>query len=206
MGTYTLGLTGAIHLFGAQQGVTLSMDEPEALSRYVEITAGADTACLDVLLDLGIDIVRRNGWYESTDFWSPTQFRRWVKPDLERGIHAAHQAGRPFNYTLCTGIMPLVPILAGLELDSLDTIEPVLGGQDMPRLARELGNSRCLWGGISAPIHLGESKPEQVRAAVRLAVETFGRRGFILNPVPSIRAHWPWANLMAMLDEWRRVR
>jgi hypothetical protein len=45
-----------------------------------------------------------------------------------------------------------------------------------------------------------------VRRAVREAFETFGRTGFVLSAVPSIRAHWPWENTLAMLDEWQRLR
>jgi uroporphyrinogen-III decarboxylase len=55
-------------------------------------------------------------------------------------------------------------------------------------------------------MHIGEGKPEEVRAAVRQSVEIFGKRGFILTTVPSIRPHWSWENVMAMLDEWRKVR
>jgi uroporphyrinogen-III decarboxylase len=76
----------------------------------------------------------------------------------------------------------------------------------MARLAKELGKQTCLWGGVSAPMHIGEGRPEEVRAAVRQAVEIFGRRGFILTAVPSIRPHWAWENVVAMLDEWRKVR
>ncbi|MBI3923120.1 MAG: hypothetical protein HY318_16995 [Armatimonadetes bacterium] len=206
MGTYSLGLTGAILLFGAEQGVMVSMDQPEAMERYVEIVHRTDVEVLKIMLDLGVDILRRNGWYESTDFWNPTQFQRYVQPNMENEIRLTHEAGRPFNYTMCTGIMPLVPVLSAMELDSLDTIEPVLGGQNMPRLAAELGHTKCLWGGVSAPIHLGEGRPEQVRQAVRQAVETFGKEGFILTAVPSIRPQWPWENVLAMLEEWREVR
>ena len=206
MGNYATGLTGAIQIFGAQQGVTLSMDHPEAFERYAEIVHEADTKCLEVLLDLKVDMVRRNGWYESTDFWSPAQFRKYVRPYMEKEIAMTHQAGCAYNYTMCTGIMPLLPTLVEMRFDSLDTIEPVLGGQDMARLAKELGQQTCLWGGISAPIHIGEGKPVEVRAAVREAVEILGRRGFILTAVPSIRPHWAWENVMAMLDEWRKVR
>jgi hypothetical protein len=41
---------------------------------------------------------------------------------------------------------------------------------------------------------------------VRDAFATFGKRGLILSAVPSIRAHWPWENALAMFDEWRKLR
>lgn len=206
MATYTLGLTGALLLFGAETGVLLSMDQPEAFERYVEIVYQADSKRLEFLLELGVDIVRRNGWYESTDFWSPSQFQHFIMPYMEREISMSHEAGCYFNYTMCTGIMPLVPLLAQMKFDSLDTIEPALGGQDMPRLAKELGATKCLWGGVSAPIHIGLGKPNDVKEAVRQAIDIFGKRGFILTAVPSIRPQWPWNNVIAMLDEWRKLR
>ena len=40
---------------------------------------------------------------------------------------------------------------------------------------------------------------------VRKAVEIFGRRGFVLGVTNSIRRHFPWANTLAMIDEWKRL-
>ena len=39
-----------------------------------------------------------------------------------------------------------------------------------------------------------------------LVAAVVGRRGLVLSAVPSIRAHWPWENALAMFDEWRRLR
>jgi len=206
LATYTLGLTAALSLFGVEGGALLSMDEPETFDRFSEIVHQTAVGCLEILLDLGVDVVRRNGWYESTDFWSPKQYARYIRPHVEKEIAMAHDAGCIFNYTMCTGIMPLIPILAEMDFDYLDTIEPVLGGQDMHRIASELGRTKCLGGGVSAPIHIGEGKPDDVRVAVRKAIEVFGREGFILTAVPSIRPQWPWENVIAMIDEWKALR
>ena len=47
------------------------------------------------------------------------------------------------------------------------------------------------------------AKPAPMEAG-NLAI--FGRTGFLLQAVPSIRRHWPWEeNLAAMIDECRRV-
>ena len=43
------------------------------------------------------------GWYDSTDFWSPAQFRKWVMPQLKSDIEVTHQAGAIFIYQACTG-------------------------------------------------------------------------------------------------------
>jgi hypothetical protein len=52
---------------------------------------------------------------------------------------------------------------------------------------------------------LGGDDPEAVRSEVRKAVEIFGRRGFVLGVTNSIRRHFPWANTLAMIDEWKRL-
>jgi hypothetical protein len=65
---------------------------------------------------------------------------------------------------------------------------------------------KSFWGGVSAPIHIGQGKPEVVRKVVQDAFAAFGHRAFILKAVPSIRKHWPWENVLAMMDEWKRLR
>jgi hypothetical protein len=64
----------------------------------------------------------------------------------------------------------------------------------------------AIWGGVSGPMHIGESTLQEVRQAVREAFATFGPRGLVLSAAPSIRAHWPWRNALAMFDEWRALR
>ena len=203
---YTRGLTSGQLLFGAEQAALLSLDKPEIITRFLEIQHQADKKALEILLDGGVDILRRNGWYESTDFWSPDQFTQWVLPQLKEEVDLAHQAQRSLVYTMCTGIMPLLPILSQIEFDSLTTIEPVLGHQDMSLIVKELGDKKSFWSGISAPIHIGEGDPQIIRQAITEALETFGRRGFILTAVPSIRPEWPWENVMAMIDQWKKLR
>ena len=49
---------------------------------------------------------------------------------------------------------------------------------------------------------------DEVRAAVRHAVEMLGPDGFILSPVDNITVDAPrtWHNIDAFIDEWRRIR
>jgi hypothetical protein len=49
---------------------------------------------------------------------------------------------------------------------------------------------------------------EEVRAAVRQAIETLGPEGFILSPVDNITVDAPqtWQNLEVLIDEWQRRR
>jgi len=201
-----MGLTAGLQLFGAEQGVVLSMDCPEVIERFLEIEHQATMKRAEVLADLGADVICRNGFYETMDFWSPRQVEQWLAPLLREEIEAMRSGGAAVTYTVCTGIMPMLHVLADLDFDAYNAIEPALTGQDMRVVAERLCGRHAIWGGVSGPMHIGEGTPEVARQAVRQAFETFGPRGLALNAVPSIRAHWPWENALAMFDEWRRIR
>jgi uroporphyrinogen-III decarboxylase len=201
-----MGLTAALQLFGAQQAVTISMDSPEIIQRFLEIEHAATMKRAEVLADLGVDVICRNGFYETTDFWSPVQIKRFLVPYLQQEVEVMRSGGAVVIYTVETGIMPILDLLAELDYDAYHAIEPVLGDQDMRVVANRLCDRHAIWGGISGPMHIGEADPERVRQAVRDAFDTFGLRGLVLSAVPSIRAHWPWKNALAMFDEWRKLR
>ena len=101
---------------------------------------------------------------------------------------------------------PLLDDIGAAGLDCVEGFEPVLSDCTNREIRQRLGGKVCLWTGVSSPGHLGSPDPEVVRAAVREAVETFGRQGFILGVTNSIRAHWKWENTLAMVEEWKRVR
>ena len=130
----------------------------------------------------------------------------WVAPRLREQIEVMRSGGAAVIYTVESGIMPLLDYLDALPFDGYQAIEPALGHQDMRQVAARLGTRHAIWGGVSAPLHLGEGSPAVARQAVREAFAVFGRRGLVLSAVPSIRAHWPWENALAMFDEWRRLR
>jgi len=201
-----MGLTAALQLFGAEQAVTLSMDRPEVIQRFLEIEHEATMKSAELLADLGVDVICRNGFYETADFWNPSQIEHFVVPLLKKEIDVMRSRGAAVTYTVCTGIMPILDMLADLEFDAYHAIEPVLTQQDMRLVAQKLCGRHAIWGGVSGPIHIGEGSPDIARQAVRNAFETFGARGLVLGAVPSIRAHWPWENALAMFDEWRLLR
>ena len=74
---------------------------------------------------------------------------------------------------------------------SLLGVEPVATGQDLRRMVKALGPRKSFWTGVSAPLQIGRASPDEVRRAVRDAFDVFGREGFLLSAVPTIRRHWP---------------
>ena len=200
------GLSAAVQMFGATQAVLLSMDQPEVIQRFLEIEHQATLSRVEILADLGVDIIMRNGYYETTDFWSRRQIVEWVLPILRAEIEAAKSRGAIAAYSVMTGIMPILDLYADLDYDAYRSIEPVCTGQDMQAVASMLCHRHAIWGGVSAAMHIGEGTTDEVRQAVRDAFALFGPRGLVLHAANSFRAYWPWENALAMLDEWRRLR
>ncbi len=159
-----------------------------------------------VLADWGVDVFRRNGFYETTDFWSVSQIERWLVALLQEEIGVMRSRGAATAYTVCTGVMPMLGVLDRLDFDAYHAIEPALGNQNPRAIAAALSARHTIWGGVSGPIHLGEGSPAIARQAVRDAFDAFGTRRLVLSAVPSIRAHWPWENALAMFDEWRNLQ
>lgn len=194
-----------IHGSTAEQAIMLLLDCPEETMAFLKYLNEVDTKAMELCIEMGVDFVIRRGWYDSTDFWSPQHFARFAAPFIRNTVRISHQAGLPCCYLMCTGIVPLLPELAKLDFDCLMGVEPVCTGQDIHLIVDDLGESKSFWTGLSAPLHIGLGSAAEVRHAVREAFDTFGHEGLLLSAVPSIRRHWPWANVEAMMDEYRKI-
>jgi hypothetical protein len=64
----------------------------------------------------------------------------------------------------------------------------------------------CLWGGVSGAVTVEMGTQEQVRAAVRHAIQTLGPDGLILSPIDNITVDTPrtWHNVDVFIDEWQK--
>jgi hypothetical protein len=201
------GLDWLIWLWPAEEAILRASLETASIERLIDHIDRATRRRLAALFDLGVDFSVRRGWYEGTDFWSPTLFRRLAVPALERQIALARQAGVPFVYLMDSGITPLLSDLAGLRFDCLHGADPVLARvrQDLREIRAALPG-KALWGGISAPEHLARGTPAATERAVEEAFAACGRTGFLLGPCATLRSYFPWENMLAGERAWRRLR
>jgi uroporphyrinogen-III decarboxylase len=177
---------------------------PEFLEELLELVCRWELRRMELLLGAGVEVIVHSAWYESTDFWTPTNYRRLLKPRLQRMVHMAHQAGALFSYIITTSWQALVDDLVELGIDSLLGVDPVQGKADLKEAKRRLGASMCLWGGVNGAITLGHGTPEEVRRATEEAISTLGPGGgFVLYPVDQLIKETPWANVQAMIECWR---
>ena len=201
-----LGLSGALQVFGATQLCMAAIAEPDLVDAYLEMDHQLNLKNYEIALDLGADIIRRNGFYESCDYFSPQMLGQFLGERLRAEIDLVHQAGRVIGYTLLSGIMPMLDHLAGLDFDCLFCPDVFLRDGDGIEINRKLGDRKAFWTGPSDTIHMPWERPDEVRQAVRHVFDVFGKRGLVITPCSSSKAVFPWANVLAMVDEWQKLR
>ena len=205
-----VGLEAGAWLCGLRNLVVAAMRHLEFVEHLALMLHKWNIQRMKVFLDMGVDLFIRRGWYESTDFWSPRLFKRFVLPYLKKKIQMAHRTDTRFGYIMTTGTMPLLDMLIEAGLDVLIGVDPVQGkSTDLEAMKRKLKSKLCLWGGVNGFITVEKGTREQVREAVSTAVETLGPSGgFILSPVDNIRdeSKETWENVLVMLERWEEIK
>ena len=204
--SFGLGLTGALLVFGPIQVCKFAVTEPKLIDTYLEIDHQFNLKNYDVALELGVDMVRRNGFYETCDFYSPAMLERFLGKRLREEIKLVHDAGKLIGYTLLTGVMPMLDYLARLDFDCIMCLDVFMKGADAVKIKQKLGDRKSFWTGPSDTIHMPWNKTNEVRKAVRYVFEVFGKRGLLITPCSSSKAVFPWENVLAMIDEWKKLR
>ncbi len=204
MATVGSGLSGALYMFGAERLCLLTVDDPGLVESYIETEHRWNLDVLDLVLDFGADIIRRNGFYESADFYGPATLAHFLGKPLRAEIAAVHQAGRPVAYTMYSGIMPILDYLAGFDFDCISALDIAFDEPDLALIAKKLPRM-SFWTGPSNTFHMYEG-PEVVRKAVRDTFAAFGKTGLLITAASSVHPMMPWENTLAMLDEWRALR
>lgn len=199
------GLTGAQQLFGAADLCLAVVDSPALVDAYLEHEHQLTLRTLEVLGDCGVDLARRNGFYETADFYGPERLEQLLGNRLRAEVDCAHAGGMLTAYTVHTGVMPILDYLASLNFDSIMHIDIAFKGVDLPIVKQKLTPAKSLWTGPSSTHHLWRG-PEATRQAVREVFEVFGKTGLVLSQCVSSHSIMPWESTVAMVEEWRRLR
>ena len=200
------GLTGAHQLCDSEKLCLLVVDQPELIEGYLALEHGATMKNCEIILDFGVDIVRRNGFYESCDFFSPDLLSRYLDVYLKKEAAIVKHAGAASGYTILTGYTPMTQRLSDLGFDSIMVPDPFFEGEDAAALSADGGGRCSYWSGPSDTLHMPWDDQDGVREAVRKTFTIFGSTGLILSPCSSAKAPHPWENVLAMVDEWKKIR
>ena len=193
-------------LTGFENMIVLAAEQPAFMHALLGLVAEWNRRRMQVLLDIGIDLYVKRIFYESTDFWSPRLYRRFLQPILKADTELAHQAGVKVGGMMTTGTLPLLDDLIAAGLDVIIGIDPMV--TDLAEIKRRAANRIALWGGVNGYITVESGSEDEVREAVRRAVEILAPGGrSILSPVENVRetSQRAWRNTLVLIDEWRRV-
>jgi len=193
-------------LLGVEGLIFAQVDQPALVQALLEMLWQYEQTRIEILLDAGVDTIVHRGWYHVTDFWSPRQYRRFLKPLLKREIDMVHQAGALYEYIMTKSFADHYQDYLDLGIDVLWGVDPVQGGADLAEIKARIGGQVCLWGGLNSFVTLGTGSEAEIRAAVRAAVETLAPGGgFVLCPIDQIAPEIPRRNVEVMIEEWREM-
>jgi uroporphyrinogen-III decarboxylase len=208
-GGWGVGLDMADWLCGIQNLTILTMEQPAFVAELLRMIHDWNVQRMRVVLSAPVDLYIRRAWYEGCDFVTPRFFRDVVLPQLKAETDLAHDCGARFGYICSSGTRPMLDLYLEAGIDALIGIDPVQGTHtDMPLIKAKLGDRMCLWGGVSGAVTVEQGAEEDVRDAVRLAIETLGPKGFVLSPIDNLTVDAPrtWHNLEILIEEWKSLR
>ena len=135
---------------------------------------------------------------------SPSHWRRFIRPVLAELYTLAREHGRTVFHHSCGNIHPIIPDLIDIGLDILHPIQPE--AMDILKLKRDFGRDLTFCGGIRTQDLLPRGTVQQVRDEVKKLKCQMGKDGgYILEPGITVQADVPLENIIAMIEEARRV-
>ena len=135
---------------------------------------------------------------------SPDMFRELCMPYLKQRVENVKRYIPQVVMHNCGNTIPLMEMLIECGIDCYQSLQ-TSAGMDVRLLKESFGDRLCFWGGVPLEVIL-KGTPDDVRRAVRTALQRGGRTGFILGPSHSIAKGTPYDNFMAFLDEFVRLR
>lgn len=180
--------------------------DPDYAREFLRIIQEWQLATLERVLDIGgVDIVTRFGYYDIPDFWGRKYFDRYLRPLLNEEADLVHQAGALLSQQQTEGLTQLVDIYKQTNVDILRDVDPVQGKEDLALLKRELGATKTLMGGINGDLFLANASPEEIDTCVAGLIATLAPGGgFIGHILPGIYSGVPWANVLRVVECWKK--
>jgi len=206
-GGWGIGMDMANWLCGMQELMALTILDEPFVSDLLDVIYQWNRQRMEVVLSAPLDLYIKRAWYEGCDFVTPRFYGRAILPLLKKEVELAHEHGVKFGYILTSGLLPMLGLIREAGIDVLIGIDPIQGTYvDLPVIKQKLGDRMGLWGGVSGAVTVELGAEEEIRQAVRSAIQTLGPGGFVLSPVDNITIDTPqtWRNLEFLIDEWKR--
>ena len=142
-----------------------------------------------------------------TLYW-PRTFRELLMPRLRRRWQAAREyidkhldPSIPLMFHTDGAIRPFIPEMIEAGLAVLNPVQPNCAGMDLADLKRDFGDRLVFHGAIDIQGVLPFGTPQQVRIAVRDAIQALAMGGgYILSPSHYVQSDTSPENIIAMTE------
>ena len=201
-----MGLTLALQMFLPEPLMLAVLDDRELVESFLSLEHEVTMKNIKLTCELGCDIISRNGYYETCNFYSPDILRSFLKEKLIKECELANSYGKPIVYTIHTGIMPMLDYLKEIPFTAIFGVDLGFPGVDAKKIKSELGDKFSFEMGPCSTREFSSDNTDDVRAAIRHIANTWGKTGLILTPATSFHSIMPWQNFEAAVDEWKKIR
>jgi hypothetical protein len=200
----------ACWLCGMEELIYAALEQPGYIEELLAIIGEWNRAREEVVLEVGVDLYIRRGWYETTDFWSPELYERHILPDLKAEVRRCHEADTRLAVISTSSFTPLLDYYLDAGIDVLIGTDPIQDARaDLALTKRKLAGKIAIWGGVNGFVTVETGTHDDVRHAVAEAMDVLAPGGgFILSPVDNVVDDSPGtrANVDAFLQAWRELR
>ena len=163
------------------------IEDPEYCHRLFRIVQDWQIKLLDLIWDIGIDVVMRRGWYDTPDFFGKERFSEFVKPSIVEDAVLTHQNDTLFCNLLTEGTTHCLDVFKELKVIDICHSINEHGGDNLKLLKTELGRQTTLWGGVDTEVTMTQGTSEDVRGITKDVIRTLGPGGgFVLQPIAFI--------------------
>ena len=200
-----------IWMCGVEASVFAALERPEFLQALIAIISRWNLRLLELAIEAGCQHIVRRGIYESTVFWSPALYGRFLLGPLQAETRMAHEGGLTLDYLNTAGETPLLSHYEAAGIDMLSNLDPLAPGADLVTVKQRLGGKVALCGGINNTLILEAGTPEQVREEVARAADLLGSGGgYIMAPSDGpgyiVTTDTVRRNCEVMVEAWRAIR
>jgi len=201
------GVTALTMLGGFESGMMMYALQPEVVAAANRRSVASQNPRDAFYVRSGVDgaIMGQDMGGTTAPLISPAMFRECCLPYFrERIEHVKRHVPQVIHHN-CGHTLPLVEMFIEAGVDCYQSLQTT-AGMEIGMLKERFGGRLSFWGGVPVET-LVAGTPADVRQAVRTALQRGAPGGgLILGPSQSIAANTPYANFMAMLDEFVALR
>ncbi len=197
----SLAADAVLWLCDTKDFLMATIEDPEYCMRLMRIVQDWSLKCLELGLDIGVDMADRRGWYEIPEVFGARVWAEMIAPLINEAGRMVHQAGALHCYQHTQGNLALGELIKSAQIDCIWGIDPVQGGDELERVKEMFGGKVALMGGIDDCLVLQQAEPAAIREEVARVLSVMGPGGgFVLMPTHNISVETPWRGLKAFMD------